>query len=205
MRMIIVLSASAFFFASGCDSAGSDAAEVEFEQARTIETGCPILLDFVKSEFKKQDQRPLHLSWDMASQPPPIGDLEETTKSINEFERSQGRNPNPETIKKQIVVQYRVAQMRPFEICPKLRKFSEANSFDPAPGQKPPATTKDGLFYHYDILSIEMPFIDFDKGTAGFNVARGCGPLCGAGSLVTYERAGDGSWKYKGEKGTWIS
>ncbi|WP_284125143.1 hypothetical protein [Parerythrobacter aestuarii] len=191
--------------ASGCGSSASDANELELEQARTVDTGCSILLDFVEHEFKKERRLPLHLSREKTGRTPPVEGVEERIQTFIEFERSQGRNPKPDTVRKQVVAQLRASQMTPLEACPELRKFSERNSYEPKSNEAYPATTADGLSYRYETLSIEMPFIDFDNGTAGFNVARVCGPLCGAGTLVMYERADDGSWKFKEEQGTWIS
>lgn len=204
MRLIVAISVFAALIASGCEPAASDEKKIELEQARTIETGCSILLDFVKNEFTKEGPLPLHLSPEKTRHTPPVEGVEETTRTIIEFERSQGRDPNPEAVSKQVAVQLGVSQMMPVEACSELREFSEQNSYEPKSNEIYPETTKDELYY-YETLSIEMPFIDFDAGTAGCNVARVCGPLCGAGSLVVYERANDGSWKFKDEQGTWIS
>lgn len=204
VRLALTLSAMASLVASGCGSTASEPNELALEQARTVDVGCSILLDFVEHEFEKEHRLPLHLSREKTWRTPPVEGVEETIQTFIEFERSQGRNPKPDAVRKQVVAQLRVSQLTPLEACPELKKFSEKNSYKPKSNETYPATTKNELYY-YETLSIEMPFIDFDNGTAGFNVARVCGPLCGAGSLAIYERADDGSWKLKEEQGTWIS
>jgi len=64
-------------------------------------------------------------------------------------------------------------------------------------------TDEDGP--RYDSLSVSIPLVDLESGTASFNVARGCGPLCGGTARVTYRREGDAAWLMSDEEPTSVS
>lgn len=160
---------------------------------------CAILEDYVTAEFDRA-KKPLWLTatptWIAPS------DINQT---IDELRKRDPDGPSEHELKQKLVEIERLAKLNPVEECRGLAKIREARSIPDPPDKDAPKTTDDGLFYHYEILSVQVPHVDLNKGEATFEVAQTCGPLCGSGAIITYLRDHQGQWSKADETGTWIS
>lgn len=175
------------------------AQDIALQKKRT-QIGCAILEDFVTAEFDQTD-RPLWLK----DTPVPLDEISDIDEFIDDVWKENPDGPPKEKLRQEFEEYSQLAQLSPTAECPEIAEIKRKRSISEPHNQDEPEITDDGLYYMYDTIAVQVPFVDLQLGEAWFEIERVCGPMCAAGYLVIYRRNSEGDWSKNEEQMRWVS